>query len=373
MHNMSVYSILFSRSIEGVLKKTFKFSLKNPTFAFFALRMIRWQKKAARRRFQWVKQGIHVPPLMMASITNRCNLTCKGCYAQALQRTSDGEMTIDQWHRIMNEARELGISIVMLLGGEPFVRQDILQVTKCFPEMIFLVFTNGLLLNREIMNELKLQKNVVPMISMEGFEKDTDKRRGKGVHGKIQRTMEGIKAGGTLFGASLTVTRDNFTVVTSDHYIQDLIDTGCKLIFFEEYIPVAQGSENLALDGMQREKLESIKNALSEKFNALFIIFPGSERKYGGCLAAGRGLIHINFDGNLEPCPLIPYSDTNVINASLKEALKSQFLMTIRNNGKTLNDNSAVCPLRGQQEWINSYFANNKMNQKMKSSGSAFL
>lgn len=366
---MSVYSTLFSKSIAGVLKKTFKFSLKNPALAFSALRMIRWQKKAARRRSQWVKQGIHVPPLMMASITNRCNLTCTGCYAQALQRTSDGEMTIDQWYRIMSEARELGISIVMLLGGEPFVRQDILRVTKYFPEMIFLVFTNGLLLNREIMNELKLQKNVVPMMSMEGYEKDTDKRRGKGVHGNIQRTMEGIKAGGTLFGASLTVTSDNFTVVTSEHYIQGLIDTGCKLIFFEEYIPVAQGSKDLALTGIQREKLDNIKNVLSEKFNALFIIFPGSERKYGGCLAAGRGLIHISPDGNLEPCPLIPYSDTSVINVSLKEALKSQFLKTIRNNGKTLNDNSVVCPLRGQQEWINSYFAKNKMNQKMKSSG----
>ena len=361
---MSLYSTLFSGSIESVLKKTFKFSLNNPAFAFFALRMIRRQKKAARRRFQWVKQGIHVPPLMMASITKRCNLTCKGCYAQALQRTSDKEMTIDQWHRIMNEARELGISIVILLGGEPFVRQDILQVTKCFPEMIFLVFTNGLLFNREIMNELKLQKNVVPMIGMEGFEKDTDKRRGKGVHGKIQKTMEGIKAGGTLFGASLTVTRDNFTVVTSDHYIQGLIDTGCKLIFFEEYIPVVKGSEDLALARIQREKLNNIKNALSQKFNALFVIFPGSERKYGGCLAAGRGLIHISPDGNLEPCPLIPYSDTNVINASLKEALKSQFLMTIRNNGETLNNNSAVCPLRERQEWINSYFANHEMNQK---------
>ena len=225
---MSLYSTLFSGLIENVLKKTFKFSLKNPAFAFFALRMIRWQKKAVRRRLQWVKQGIHVPPLMMASITKRCKLTCKGCYAQALQRTSDEEITIDQWNRIMNEARELGISIVMLLGGEPFIRQDILQVTKCFPEMIFLVFTNGLLLNREIMNELKLQKNVVPMIGMEGFEKDTDKRRGKGVHGKIQKTMEGIKAGGTLFGASLTVTRDNFTVVTSDHYIQDLITRGAS-------------------------------------------------------------------------------------------------------------------------------------------------
>ena len=364
MYNMSLYSTLFSGLIENVLKKTFKFSLKNPAFAFFALRMIRWQKKAVRRRLQWVKQGIHVPPLMMASITKRCNLTCQGCYAQALQRTSDEEITINQWHRIMNEARELGISIVMLLGGEPFIRQDILQVTKCFPEMIFLVFTNGLLLNREIMNELKLQKNVVPMIGMEGFEKDTDKRRGKGVHGKIQKTMEGIKAGGTLFGASLTVTRDNFTVVTSDHYIQDLINTGCKLIFFEEYIPVAKGSEDLALASIQREKLDNIKNALSEKFNALFIIFPGSEKKYGGCLAAGRGLIHISPNGNLEPCPLIPYSDTNVINASLKEALKSQFLMTIRNNGETLNNNSAVCPLRERQEWINSYFANHEMNQK---------
>lgn len=352
--------ILIRKSIESILKKTLKISLKNPALAGFALRMLHWQNKAAQRRMRWERQEITVPPMMMASITSRCNLACHGCYAQALQRSPDGEMTLDRWKGIMGEAHELGISIVMLLGGEPFIRHDILQVTRCFPQMIVLVFTNGLLVSREIMNELKRQKHVVPMLSMEGFEKETDKRRGEGVHEKTQGIMRELKAGGNFFGASLTVTRDNFTVVTSERYIQGLIASGCSLVFFQEYVPVAKGSEGMTLTGAQRESLGVVKNELSEKYPAVFLVFPGSERKYGGCLAITGGLIHISPDGSLEPCPLIPYSDSSVINASLREALKSEFLMTIRNNGETFHKNSAACPLRGQQEWIKGYFDNKK-------------
>ena len=352
--------ILIRKSIESILKKTLKMSLKNPALACFALRMLHWQNKAAQRRLRWERQGITVPPMMMASITSRCNLACHGCYAQALQRNPAGEMTLDRWKGIMGEAHDLGISMVMLLGGEPFIRHDILQVTRCFPQMIVLVFTNGLLVSREIMNELKRQKHVVPMLSMEGFEKETDKRRGEGVHEKTQGIMRELKVGGNLFGASLTVTRDNFTVVTSERYIQGLIASGCSLVFFQEYVPVAKGSEGMALTGIQKEKLVNIKNELSEKYNALFIVFPGSERNYGGCLAAGRGLIHISPEGNLEPCPLIPYSDSSVNNASLKDALKSEFLMKMRNNIETFNENSAGCAFRNHQEWIYSYFDDEK-------------
>ncbi len=272
----------------------------------------------------------------------------------------------------MGEAHDLGISIVMLLGGEPFIRHDILQVTRCFPQLIVLVFTNGLLVSREIMNELKRQKHVVPMLSMEGFETETDKRRGEGVHKKTQGIIRELKAGGNFFGASLTVTSDNFTVVTSERYIQGLIASGCSLVFFQEYVPVAKGSEGMALTGAQREKLCAIKNALSAKFHALFLVFPGSERNYGGCLAVGGGLIHISHDGSLEPCPLIPYSDSSVINASLKETLQSEFLMTIRNNGEAFHKKQCACPLREQQEWINAYFANRKNESNIEISGSAF-
>lgn len=364
MYRSGENGVLIRKSIESILKKTLKMSLKNPALACFALRMLRWQKKAAERRLRWERQGITVPPMMMASITSRCNLACQGCYAQALQRHSDEEMTLNRWKSIMDEARELGIAMVMLLGGEPFIRQDILQVTRCFPRTIFLVFTNGLLVSREIVHELKRQKHVVPMLSMEGFEKDTDKRRGKGVHEKIEGIMREMKAGGNFFGASLTVARDNFTVVTGERYIQGLIESGCSLVFFQEYVPVASGSEDMALTEGQRESLGVIKNQLSEKYPAVFLVFPGSERKYGGCLAIAGGLIHISSDGSLEPCPLIPYSDSSVINASLREALKSDFLMTIRKNGDTFRKNSTGCPLREQQEWINAYFNNNNMHCK---------
>jgi 2-iminoacetate synthase ThiH len=132
------YIQLIDESIRNVFKRASGIALKDPSQAYFLLKTIRWQKKAAETRGKWREGGIHVPPFMFISITNRCNLRCKGCFPQAKHRLSMSELNESKLREIMEEARELGISFILLAGGEPLVRPEILKITKDFPEIIFL-------------------------------------------------------------------------------------------------------------------------------------------------------------------------------------------------------------------------------------------
>ncbi|MDD5529483.1 MAG: radical SAM protein [bacterium] len=354
MKEQSNYISLMNRAIRGVFNNALRVSLKNPSMFYFVLQTIIRQRKAVKLRLSWENKGFHIPPAIIASITGRCNLKCKGCYAKINCKPSTKEMSTEQWGKIVEQAKELGISIILLAGGEPFIKKEILNITKRFPEIIFPVFTNGLLLNEEIIMELKKQKNVIPVISMEGFEENTDERRGEGVYENIQETIKEVNNKGIFFGVSLTITRNNFDMITNENFIKKLIKNGCKLVFFVEYVPIEQETENMVLSNVQKQELEKIIKKFNTQFKGIFIAFPGDEIEYGGCLAAGRGFIHISPEGNLEPCPFAPYSDTNLSNISLKEALQSDFLKKVRENSEYLVEGKGGCALWNNRDLVKS-------------------
>jgi len=177
------FSTLLDNSLKIFFKDALRISLRNPIQAFSFLKTVLNQKRAARVRAEWKERGIHVPPIVIFSITNRCNLHCKGCYSWALQRSSDEEMSDEKLFDVLGEAKELGISFFVVAGGEPFLRPEFIEMTNSFPQIIFLIFTNGLLIGPEMVRKLKKQKNVVPVVSLEGYEEDTDRRRGEGAKG----------------------------------------------------------------------------------------------------------------------------------------------------------------------------------------------
>jgi MoaA/NifB/PqqE/SkfB family radical SAM enzyme len=345
---------VLNESLNVFFKDALRVTFRNPSQAYFFLRTVLWQKKAARIRSNWEKQGIHIPPIMIFSVTNRCNLHCKGCYHQALRQSPQAEMGEDKLRSIVAEAKELGIYFVVIAGGEPLVRREILDITKGFPEIIFLLFTNGLLINEEILMRLRGQKNVVPVISLEGYETDTDERRGKGVYQGLQRIVRKFKGQGIFWSVSLTVTRSNFTTITNEQFVKNLVSLGCKLFFFVEYTPISEGTEDWLLTDEQRASLLTIRNSLRSRFPALFIAVPGDEEEIGGCLSAGRGFVHISPEGNVEPCPFAPYSDTNLRDSSLKDALQSEFLKTIRQDHEHLSETEGGCALWARREWVRS-------------------
>ena len=326
------YSKLLGKSLKVFFWDALKVSIKNPSQAYFFLKTAIWQRRASRIRAGWKSRGVNVPPIMVYSITDRCNLNCKGCYNQNLRKSSKEELSSDRMKGIISEAKELGISFIVLAGGEPLVRREILNITGDHPEIIFLIFTNGLLIDKEVLSKLTQQKNVVPIISLEGYEEETDERRGKGVYDVLQRKIGRLKNKKTFFGLSLTVTRSNFDTIINRGFIKKLTLLGCKIFFLPEYTAIRGGTEDWVPTVKQRASIAGIMKSFRSEFSAIFVALPSDEEEFGGCLSAGRGFIHISAEGNLEPCPFAPYSDTNLKDTPLKVALQSKFLKAIREN-----------------------------------------
>lgn len=269
---------------------------------------------AKRRAAIEASEGINVPVFLICSIASRCNLRCSGCYARAEGMCGDekgqGEdMNADQWRRVFDEASDIGVSFILLAGGEPLMRRDILELAAKYGNIMFPVFTNGTLIDEGYMDFFDSHRNMLPVISIEGSRDQTDGRRGRGVSEKIEIALKGLRQRGILFGTSVTVTRQNMEHVTGREYTSFLREQGCGALFFIEYVPAEPGTEHLVLLEGDLLMLEERVCALAKDkdYKGMAILsFPGDEKNMGGCLAAGRGFFHINPTGNAEPCPFSP-------------------------------------------------------------------
>jgi len=352
-----------NQSLRVFFGEGLRVSLRQPSQAFYFFRTLIWQWEAVRLRSRWKQKGVQVPPIMIFSITNQCNLRCKGCYHHALRSLSEAELNDAKLRNVITEARELGISFVVLAGGEPLVRHEILNITRDFPDILFFMFTNGLLINSEVAGQFRRQRNVVPIVSFEGYREDTDNRRGNGVYERLQATVKLLKSKKVFFGTSLTLTRSNFATVSNNEFIKNLAGQGCKLFFFVEYSPTQKGTEDWVITDEQRASLSRLMSSYRSKFSALFISVPGDEKEFGGCLSAGRGFIHVSAEGNVEPCPFVPYSDTNLRDSSLRDALQSPFLKTIRET-QEMSEGKGGCALWENREWVQSLLTVDPANSR---------
>ncbi|MHB8071654.1 MAG: radical SAM protein [Candidatus Cryosericum sp.] len=355
MSETTAYVNLFNDAIKALFSDAVRITLRDPSAATFFVRMRHAQRLAERRRAVQAEQGVHVPPFMIISVTGRCNLSCSGCYSQAQAREDESDMAKPELLDLVRQGRDLGIGIMLLAGGEPLTRaNDLIEIAHAVPDVIFPMFTNGMLLDEELVQRVRRQRNLVPVVSLEGHAADTDARRGSGVASKAREAIVRLRDAGVFFGTSLTVTRMNLGTVTDEHYLNSLIELGCRLFFFVEYVPVRKGTESLVLTVHQRSQLAAAVDSLHDRLPGLFIAFPGDEEQFGGCLAAGRGFVHVSPAGRLEPCPFAPYSDVNVQQVPLRDALASPLLAAIRDNHDRLTETSGGCALWAQQEWVRS-------------------
>jgi MoaA/NifB/PqqE/SkfB family radical SAM enzyme len=328
-------------------------SLRHPTQAAFFARTVAWQGKAARRRAAMAREGVTVPPIAIFSITDRCNLRCKGCYQQAIRgEGARDELSPEKLRGVVAEADALGISFFVIAGGEPLTRPEIIEIARDYPHIIFLVITNGLLLDAAMIETLKRQRNTVPVLSIEGTQAQTDERRGRGVHERIHQKMAELKRAGIFFSLSMTVTRENFDVVTDLDFLRGAVDEGCRLFFHVEYTPVRAGTDAWVITEEQRERMKGLVAEFRRRYPAVFIAVPWDEEEQGGCLAAARGFVHINARGDVEPCPFAPYSDASLVRVSLREALGSRFLRLMRENHQIFEETEGGCALWKQREAV---------------------
>jgi len=252
-----------SNSIRNIMAKAYKSVLSNPREAKFAFRMqTLFQKSEKRRRKMLEQEGLEVPPFLISSISTTCNLHCKGCYARSNGIAEDEKanqkatLAPEQWQTIFNEAADMGINFSLIAGGEPFMRKDILEKIAEVKDMIFPIFTNGTLIGPSYMKFLKAHLNMVPIISIEGTAMGTDERRGKGVFKRAMQSMELLKEEDLFFGTSITVTTENYHLVTSPQFIDTLRGYGCKLVFYVEYVPTEAGTEHLAFGDKEVAEME---------------------------------------------------------------------------------------------------------------------
>ncbi|MBR0408767.1 MAG: radical SAM protein [Clostridia bacterium] len=351
-----------THGVERVVSEALKATLKDPRESAYMLKFAAASRAASKKRRKAEDGGEHIPPFLIASITSQCNLHCAGCYSRCNHATVDAEpvrqLTGEEWLRIFEEADELGISFILLAGGEPMLRRDIIEAAGKRPNILFPIFTNGTFMDEQYFDLFDKRRNLIPIMSIEGEKEITDARRGKGVYDRLIANMDEFHRRGLIFGASVTVTTENIREVSSQEFLKKLSDRGCKAVIFVEFVPVTEESRELAPGDAQREYLrEEIARLRQEHPEMVYISFPGDEKSSGGCVAAGRGFFHINSHGGAEPCPFSPYSDVNVKNTSLREAMRSPLFTALRSGDVLLDDHAGGCVLYEKREQVEALLA----------------
>ena len=291
------------------------------------------------------REGCNVPWAILLDPTSACNLHCTGCWAAEYgNRLNLSLETIDS---IIRQGKEMGTYFYIYTGGEPLVRKaDVIKLCEMHPDCEFLSFTNGTLIDEAFCQEMLRVKNFVPAISLEGFEDANDGRRGEGVYQKVANAMRLLKEHKLPFGISTCYTSKNYADITSEEFFDYMIDSGALFVWFFHYMPVGNAAApELLPTPEQREYIyHKIREYRSSK--AIFSMDFQNDAEYvGGCIAGGRNYLHINAKGDVEPCVFIHYSNCNIHDVTLLEALKSPLFMAYK-EGQPFNDNMLrPCPM----------------------------
>ena len=346
-----------TRGVERIVADAMRATLKNPRESAYMLRFAAASRAASKKRAAMEKKGEHIPPFLIASITSSCNLHCAGCYSRCNHATTDeapvAQLSDGDWKRIFDEADDLGVSFILLAGGEPLLRKGVIDAAGSRPDILFPVFTNGTLMGEKYFELFDRYRNIVPIMSIEGNKDITDARRGQGVYDRLISNMGQLHERDLIFGASVTVTSNNYKDVSSEEFVGLLSDKGCKAVIYVEFVPVTDESSELAPGDEEREYLKrEIERLREEHPEMVFVSFPGDEKSSGGCIAAGRGFFHINSHGGAEPCPFSPYSDVNVKDTSLKEAMRSRLFRSLIDGGLLNDDHKGGCVLFEKRDQV---------------------
>ena len=291
------------------------------------------------------KYDCNVPWAILMDPTSACNLHCTGCWAADYGHQMN--LSFEQLDDIVKQGKELGTYMYIFSGGEPLVRKnDIIRLCEKHGDCEFLAFTNGTLIDETFADEMLRVKNFVPAISIEGYEEQTDSRRGKGTYQAVLKAMKLLREKKLPFGASLCYTSKNAENIGSDEYFDFLIDQGCKFAWLFTYMPVGVDAvtDLIATADQRKFMYDQIRKFRGTK--PLFTMDFWNDGEYvNGCIAGGRCYLHINANGDIEPCAFIHYADSNIKEKTLLEAYRSPLFMQYRRNQPFNGNQLRPCPL----------------------------
>ncbi|SNB47639.1 radical SAM protein [Geobacter sp. DSM 9736] len=282
------------------------------------------------QRKAWAdREGYYPPSTVVISPTMKCNLSCYGCYAGDYRNTL--ELSLDEIDSVLMQVKEMGVYFAVVSGGEPFFKQDIFEIFKKHNDMAFLVFTHGGLVDEAVVEKLIEVGNVMPAFSLEGYEAETDERRGRGHFAKVMHAMDLLRENGLSFCGSFTQTSRNTGIVTSDEYIDMLVEKGCFALWLFTYVPVGREPDiELMAKPEQRDYLRRRVTEFRSSKPMLFVDFWNDGPIISGCIAGGRKYFHVNANGDIEPCVFCHFAVDNIRRTSLREALNSPLFKKIR-------------------------------------------
>ncbi len=291
------------------------------------------------------KYDCNIPWAILLDPTSACNLHCTGCWAAEYGHQLN--LSLETIDSIVRQGKELGTYMYIYTGGEPLVRKkDLIKICEMHPDCEFLSFTNGTLIDEEFCQEMLRVKNFVPAISLEGFEEANDSRRGEGCYENVMHAMALLKKHKLPFGVSTCYTRANFEDISSEAFYDKLIDLGALFVWFFHYMPVGnEAVPELMVTPEQREEMFHRIRAFRETKPIFAMDFQNDGEYVGGCIAGGRRYLHINAKGDVEPCVFIHYSNVNIHDCSLLDALRSPIFMAYHRNQPFNGNHLRPCPM----------------------------
>lgn len=308
---------------------------------FINANLIGWPKQEECRE----KYGCNIPWAILLDPTSACNLHCTGCWAAEYGNKLN--LTYDEIDSIIRQGKELGVYMYIYTGGEPLIRKaDLMKLCREHSDCIFLCFTNATLIDEKLADEMLEVGNFVPAISLEGFEEATDGRRGDGIYQKVIKAMNLLRRKKLLYGISACYTSANYDSITSAEFYDKLIDLGAYFIWYFHYMPVGNdaSTELLPTPEQRIEVYRRVRKYRAEK--PLFAMDFQNDAEYvGGCIAGGRRYLHINANGDVDPCVFIHYSDSNIREKSLLDALRGPMFMAYHDGQPFYENMFRPCPM----------------------------
>lgn len=291
------------------------------------------------------KYDCNIPWAILLDPTSACNLHCTGCWAAEYGNKLN--LTFDEIDSIITQGKDLGIYLYIYTGGEPLVRkEDIIKICEKHNDCQFLSFTNGTLIDEDFANEMLRVKNFMPSISIEGFEEATDSRRGEGTYLKVMEAIAILNEKRLPYGLSCCYTSQNLDSISSYEFFEKMIDLNARFVWFFHYMPVGNDAvPELMPSPEQRKFMYNRVREIRKKLPIFIMDFQNDAEYVGGCIAGGRTYLHINANGDVDPCVFIHYSNANIRDMSLLDALRSPIFMAYHKNQPFNNNHLRPCPM----------------------------